>query len=88
MDLIVAILGALAAIFVFNNLVKHTSDKRQKQLENEVAEIKKEEARLRALEAARQKETQEKIDAITKEQEKPVTSDDLIDYFNNRKGGR
>lgn len=82
---IVAIVGAVAGLFLFQAFTRYSSNKNQVKLEAEVKEIEKRAAEIKTEISTREKETQDKVDAITKEQEKPITSSDLVDFFNNRK---
>jgi hypothetical protein len=82
----VAILGGVAGLFLFQALTKAGAARNQIKLEAEVREIKAREDAIKATITEREKKTQEQVDAITKEQEKPITTNALVDFFNQRKG--
>ena len=82
----VAILGGVAGLFLFQALTKAGAARNQIKLEAEVREIKAKEDAIKATITEREKKTQEQVDAITKEQEKPITTNALVDFFNQRKG--
>lgn len=84
---IVAIVSAVAGLFLFQFFSKAQADRRQVKLEAQVKDIETKAAAIKTEITEREKKTQEQVDAITKEQDKPITSSDLVDFFNNRKGG-
>ena len=82
----VAILGGIAGLFLFQAFTKAGAARNQIKLEAEVKEIKAKADAIKATITEREKKTQEQVDAITKEQEKPITTNALVDFFNQRKG--
>ena len=85
MEILVAVLGAIGGLFIFQQLVKANNGKKQAELESAVKKIEAKASDLTNANSAKEKETQDKVDAITKEQEKPTTTAALVDWFNNRK---
>lgn len=85
-EAIVAVVGAGAAVFLFQFFTKASVDRNQVKLEDKVKELESKADRIEGAIEEREKKTKEEVDAITKEQEKPITSDALADWFNNRKG--
>jgi len=85
MEILVAVLGAIGGLFIFQLLVKANNGKKQSELESAVKKLEAKASDLTNANSAKEKETQDKVDAITKEQEKPTTTAALVDWFNNRK---
>lgn len=84
-DLVIAVLGVvglLIGIKVFDNF---NVSKGQKKLEDKVKESDKKQAGLEGEQRQEDKETKEKVDEITKEQNNKPTGNDLADWFNKRK---
>lgn len=86
-EAIVAVVGGVGALFLFQLFTKASSDRQQVKLEAEVKEIKVRADAIKTEITEREKKTQEQVDAITKEQDKVLNGDALVDFFNNRKGG-
>lgn len=86
-EAIVAVVGAVGGLFLFQFLTKASTDRRQVRLEAEVKEIETRAAAIKTEITEREKKTQEQVDAITKEQDKDITGKSLSDWFNQRKGG-
>lgn len=84
-ELIVAVLGAGGAILLLRLFDKANIDKNQKKLEQKVAENEKQIARLEGEQAQEDKDTQNKVDEIEKEQNDSPTGSNLADWFNRRK---
>jgi 3-polyprenyl-4-hydroxybenzoate decarboxylase len=84
-ELIVAILGAAGAIVALRAFDKFNINKGQKKLEDKVKENDKKQAGLEGEQRQEDKETQRKVDEITKEQNDKPTGSDLSDWFNRRK---
>jgi vacuolar-type H+-ATPase subunit F/Vma7 len=85
MEILVAVISAVGGLFLFQAFRKYSADKGQAELVEKVKKLEKKEADLIAKNEADKKETEKKIDEITKEQEKKLTSDDLANWFNKRK---
>lgn len=85
-EAIVAIIGAGAAVFLFQFFSKASVDRNQVKLEDKVKELENKASRIEGAIEEREKKTKEEVDAITEEQNKPITSSDLVDFFNQRKG--
>jgi Skp family chaperone for outer membrane proteins len=85
MEILVAVLGAAGALFIFQAFGRYSATKGQEDLKKKIAQKEADIAKLNGEISAKEKETQDKVDAITKEQEKPITTDDLVKFFNNRK---
>jgi hypothetical protein len=84
-EIVVALLSAVAGLFAYRAFTKSSADKGQQQLEMLLKPLREEAKQLEEHNARIKREKQEKIDAITKEQEKNPTASDLADFFNNRK---
>lgn len=85
-EFIVAIVGGAAGLFLFQSLTKISTNRRQAALEKEVAEIKNKAQQIQQNIEKNEKQTQEKIDEITKEQSIELVGNALADFFNNNKG--
>lgn len=84
-DLVIAVLGVaglLIGIKVFDNF---NVNRGQKKLEDKVKENDKKQAGLEGEQRQEDKETQRKVDEITKEQNDKPSGQSLADWFNNRK---
>jgi septal ring-binding cell division protein DamX len=84
-DLVIAVLGVaglLIGIKLFDNF---NVTKGQKKLEDKVKENDKKQAGLEGEQRQEDKETQRKVDEITKEQNDKPSGQSLADWFNNRK---
>ncbi len=85
-ELIVAIVGGTAGLFLFQGLTKISTNRRQAALEKEVAEIKNKAQQIQQNIEKNEKQTQEKVDEITKEQSIELVGNALANFFNNNKG--
>lgn len=84
-DLVIALLGVaglLIGIKVFDN---YNVGKNQKKLELSSRDFDKIQAGLEGEQRQEDKETQRKVDEITKDQNDKPTGGDLADWFNKRK---
>lgn len=84
-ELIVAVLGAGAGILILRLFDKANIDRNQKKLERKVSDNDKAQARLEGEQAQEDRETQNKVDEIEKEQNDSPTGSNLADWFNRRK---
>jgi 3-polyprenyl-4-hydroxybenzoate decarboxylase len=84
-ELIVAVLGACGALVCLRLFDKARINKGQEKLNSKIKESDKTQARLEGEQAQEDKETQRKVDEITKEQNKKPTGQSLSDWFNSRK---
>lgn len=84
-ELIVAVLGAGLGIIILRAFDKYNINKHQKELEKKVSDNDKNQARLEGEQAQEDKQTQEKVDEITKEQNDKPSGQSLADWFNRRK---
>ena len=87
-ELVIVVISTVGGLFIFQQLTRLNNSKHQAELESKVKELDSRAAILADSNKKTDKETQDKVDVITKEQDKPITSNDLIDFFNNRKGGK
>lgn len=85
MDILVAILSAVAGLFIYQALGKKSADRGQIELETKVTQLEDKTKDLEAGIAKNEKETQGKVDEITKEQSKPLDSKQLAEWFSRRK---
>jgi uncharacterized protein YgiM (DUF1202 family) len=85
-EFIVAIVGGAAGLFLFQGLTKISTNRRQAALEKEVAEIKNKAQQIQQNIEKNEKQTQEKVDEITKEQSIELVGNALANFFNNHKG--
>jgi len=84
-ELIVALVGAGLGVIILRTFTNWNVNKNQKKLENVVTENDKKQAHLEGEQAQEDKETKEKVDEITKEQNDKPTGSDLASWFNRRK---
>lgn len=84
-QVVIAVLSALAGIFGFIALSKFKDSKNTETFYNDIKKAQDKEAKILAEQIQKEKEIQGKIDEITKEQNKPITNSNLVDFFNNRK---
>ena len=82
---IVAILGAVGGLLILRFFDKASVNKHQAKLEEKVAAKDKEIAGLEGEQRQEDKETENKVNEIEKEQSKDLSSSDLVDFFRNRK---
>ena len=85
MELLVAVIGAIGGLFIFSQVAKYNTNKKQAELESAVKEIKARADDLTKANTVKDKETQDKINAITDEQTKTLDVNDLVNWFNDRK---
>jgi cell division protein FtsL len=85
-ELIVAVIGGFAGLFLFDTFTKYQANKRQVELEKEIVKIKGKTEELKQQIKNEDKKAQEKINEITAEQNINVVGDALAEFFNNRKG--
>jgi hypothetical protein len=84
-ELIVAVLSAIAGLIGFRMFSNWSINRNQNKLEMTVRDFDKIEARLEGQQEQEDKETKEKVDEITKEQNDKPTGSKLADWFNRRK---
>ena len=84
-EVVIAVVGAVLALFGYKLFTKAAADKGQKDLEKKVAVIDEKVAEINRDQAKADKETQEKVDAIDKEKSDNPSGKSLADWFNNRK---
>ena len=84
-ELIVAVLGAGLGIIILRSFDKYNVNKHQKELDKKVSDNDKYQARLEGEQAQEDKQTKEKVDEITKEQNDKPTGNDLASWFQRRK---
>lgn len=79
--------GGIAGLvfIIFKYLDNKYVDSKQKKLEARVSEIKQKESELAGEQKIEDQQTRKEVDAISKEQDKPLTGDDLASWFNRRK---
>ena len=85
-ELIVGAVGAGLALVIYNKFLKKyvtikqlETEEISKEIDKKVGEIKKEQESIA-------EETKRKVEEIQNEQNKNPNTDDLVDFFNNRKG--
>lgn len=83
---IVAIIGAVFGLFIFRQFGQKKVESEQKKLQTTVDKNKEKDAELRRQSTEVQAREQQQVKEIEDEQKRDVTSDDLVDFFNNRKG--
>jgi len=88
MEILVAIISAVGGLFIFQQLVKYNTNKRQSELEATVKKLEQQASDLQKKNDEIDKDTKDKVDVISKEQDKNLSGSDLVDWFNKRKGGR
>ena len=86
MELLVAVIGGISGLFLFQTLTKYQADKKQKELESQVIEIKKSEQQIVNNIKENEKTTQEKINEIDAKKDIDLIGNALADFFNNHKG--
>lgn len=86
MEVLISVIGGILALFIYRRVSQKNTENAQKRLHSRVKEIKKEDSELRKKEESISKRESEKVKEIEDEQNKNVTSDDLVDFFRNRKG--
>lgn len=84
-QVVIAVVGAIIALFGYKIFTKASSDKGQKQLEVKVAVIDEKVAEINREQVEADKETQEKVDAIDKDKNTELSGDALSDWFQRRK---
>ena len=84
-ELIIAVLGVAGLLIGIKLFDNYNIDKNQKKLENKVKENDKKIAGLEGEQRQEDKETQRKVDEITKEQNTKQSSSSLVDWFRSRK---
>lgn len=82
---IIAVVGAVLALFGYNLYTKYSASKGQKELDKKVAAIDQKVEDIQSDQAKADKETQEKVDAIDKEKSNNLSGSSLADWFNRRK---
>lgn len=85
-EALVAVIGGVFGLLLFQTLTKFHTQRRQASLEKEVKDIKAKTEQVQKNIEKNEKETQEKIDEITKEQSIELVGNALADFFNNNKG--
>lgn len=84
-ELIVALVGAGLGVIILRTFTNWNVNKNQKKLEDKVSDNDKKQAHLEGEQAQEDKETKEKVDAITDEQNTKLSGSSLADWFNRRK---
>ena len=84
-EAIVAIVGAVLGLFIFRLFGQKKVESGQKQLQTVVDKNKKKDVELQSKATEVQDSEQKQVKEIEDEQKRDVTSDDLVDFFNNRK---
>lgn len=85
MEIVAALVGALGGLFLFQQLMRFNNNKKQAELESAVKKIEAKADNLVAANKEIDKATQDKVNAITEEQNNKLSTDQLVDWFNNRK---
>jgi septal ring factor EnvC (AmiA/AmiB activator) len=88
MEVLVAIIGAIIGLFAYRFFGQRNVDSEQTKLEASIKLINKKDASLVDSLNEITKEESKKIEEITNEQNKNKSSDDLVDFFRNNKGGK
>lgn len=86
MEAIIAVIGAVIGLFIYRAFGQKNVERGQEKLENRVKEIRKEDDKLHEEERATKSREADKVKEIENEQNRDVTVDELVDFFNNRKG--
>jgi hypothetical protein len=81
---IIAVGGSVLALFLYSIYTKYSADKGQVKLKDKVEKLETKAEEILAGVQGKDKETQEKVDEVTKEQDKPITSSELVDFFSDR----
>jgi len=84
-EVVVALLGAGAGLLILRFFENWNIKKGQQKLDVTSRDFDKIEARLEGEQAQEDKETKEKVNEITKEQNNKLTGSDLSNWFNRRK---
>jgi hypothetical protein len=84
-EILVAVISAVGGLFLFRALSKASASQGQKELEVKVAVLEEKANTIIAGQAQKDKETEGKVNEITKEQDKPISTSSLVDWFNKRK---
>ena len=84
-ELIVALVGAGLGVIVLRFFTNRSVDQGQKKLEVSKRDFDKIQAKLEGQQEQEDKETKEKVDEITKEQNTKPTGSSLADWFSKRK---
>jgi hypothetical protein len=84
-DLVIAVLGGVGLLIGIKLFDKYNINKHQKILDKKVSDNDKVQAGLEGEQRQEDKETQRKVDEITKEQNDKPTGNDLASWFNRRK---
>ena len=84
-EILIAVLSGVAGLFLFRSLTKNAADKGQRELEVKVAVLEEKANNILAGQAQKDKETEGKVNEITKEQNSELTGNDLANWFNKRK---
>lgn len=85
LQVIVAVVGAGAGLFLLHLFDKYNVDKNQTKLEKTVADIKQKQANIESAQDQEDKQSQEKVDEINKEETDKPTGSNLADWFDKRK---
>lgn len=88
MEVLVAIIGAILGLFAYRFFGQKRVDSEQSRLEASIELINKKDDSL--VDSLKQitKDESKKIEEITNEQNKNKSSNDLVDFFRNNKGGK
>ena len=84
-DLVYAVLGVIGLVIGIKVFDNFNVGRGQKKLESKIKENHKKIAGLEGEQRQEDKETQRRVDEITKEQNDKPTGSDLSDWFNRRK---
>ena len=85
MEILVAVISAIGGLFIFQYFNKARAQKGQAELETKVKDIVKKQDDITAGQKVKDAETKRKVDEITAEQDRKVTPEQLVDFFNSRK---
>lgn len=83
-ELIIGIFGAGLSLVIYNLLFKKRVDIKQEELEEKSKEIEKKVNDYKKANEKLKEEEEEKVKEIQDEKNKDVTSDDIINFFNER----
>jgi len=84
-ELIVALLGAGTFLVIYNKFLKGFVTSKQVQTEKKAEEINKKVDAIKEENTKIDEETKTKVEELEDEKNKPTTTSDLADFFNNRK---
>ena len=83
---IIAVVGGLIALFMYRFFGQKRVSTEQVKLQAEVKKIEEKDAELQRKSTDIQTDEKSKVEEITNEQNRDINTNDLVDFFDKRKG--